>query len=117
MTDQFFRRTYDAKNYNCAHFVSEVYRHETGRDITNLLKGFLLPAGERVIEPAVLRRFTRLERPENNCLVVMHRPRTSPHVGLFLRGKVLHLTETSGVQFMPLEIATLGFTSIRFYSC
>lgn len=116
-TDQFFKRVYDAKNYNCAHFVAEVYHAETGIDISKKLAGFLLPPDERTVQTSIRHEFKRLDAPIESCLVVMHRPRTSPHVGLFLRGKVLHLTETNGVQYMPLEIATLGFSTIRFYSC
>lgn len=117
MIDQFFNRIYNRKTYNCAHFVSEVFKSETGRDIAHIMKGFLLPPDERSAKPEIKHNFTRLATPHSPCIVLMSRARTEPHVGLFLRGKVFHLTETGGVQFMPLGIASLGFTKTRFYSC
>jgi len=115
--DHFFDRLYNAKTYNCAHFVADVFKHEVGRDISETLAGFLLPPGKRTVNPSIKKQFTRIARPQDNAIVLMSRPRTSPHVGLFLRGKVLHLTQYSGVQFMPLHIATLGFRTVRFYKC
>jgi len=115
--DLFLGRIYNKKTYNCAHFVADVFLHEAGRDITETLAGFLLPPGKRTVDPSIKKLFTKLSKPADNAIVLMSRPRTSPHVGLFLRGKVLHLTEHSGVQFMPLHIATLGFRKVRFYRC
>ena len=117
MIDQFFSRSYDPNKYNCAHFVAEVFEHETGRDISKMLGGFLQPPRGRFVRTTIKDDFQRLQKPEDNAIVLMSRPRTSPHVGLFLRGKVLHLTEHSGVQFMPLHIAALGFSKVRFYKC
>jgi hypothetical protein len=44
----------------------------------------------------------------------MQRPKTPPHIGVFLRGKVLHLKE-SGAEFQPLDVASFGFTKMGFY--
>tara|TARA_Y100001973_G_C5206110_1_gene341643 strand:+ start:1444 stop:1797 length:354 start_codon:yes stop_codon:yes gene_type:complete len=114
--DKFFNRTYDRQNYNCAHFVAEVFKAETGRDIAHILKGFLLPPKDRYVRAGLQHKFVKLDEPKNNCIVLMRRPRSVPHVGIFIRGKVLQIHET-GVEYMPLDIATRGFTKIGFYAC
>ena len=44
----------------------------------------------------------------------MHRPGAAAHVGLFLRGRVLHIKQ-SGVEYQPLDVAIMGFKTHRFY--
>lgn len=112
--DRFLPRVYDPANYNCAHFVCEVWEAETGQPIGEALAGFLAPRSARVADMRQRSKFTRLERPKSPCLVLMDRPKLAPHVGMYLRGKVLHIQE-KGVQYMPLPIATYGYKSVRFY--
>lgn len=114
--DKFYNRKYDEVNYNCAHLVCEAWEAETGVDIAHNLRGFLLPPSERRVVLSDLRPLTALEVPTSPCIVLMQQRRHAPHVGLFLRGKVLHIKE-SGVEFQPLEVATLGFKRVRFYTC
>lgn len=114
--DSFFDRRYNRQTYNCAHFVCDVWRSLTGRDIGTELEGFLKPPKERWTDPALRRKFRKLEKPESPCLVVMQRLRSVPHVGVYVRGKVIHLHE-SGVEFLPLEVATRGFNKLGFYAC
>lgn len=112
--DSFLSRIYDRDTYNCAHLAAEVWAFETGDDIAPILTGVLAPAVERRAEWSLRRDLAALSRPTSPCIVLMRRPRTAPHVGVYLRGRVLHITER-GVQFAPLEIATLGFKVIGFY--
>jgi hypothetical protein len=109
-------RVYNAATYNCAHFVCEVWRGETGRDIDETLHGVLLPPRARRLRLGDVHRVVEvLERPESPCLVLM-RNKWESHIGVFLRGRVLHLLQ-NGVQFQPLPIATLGFNKVRFFRC
>jgi hypothetical protein len=101
--------------YNCAHFASELWEHETGRDIRMLLAGFLAVPSERRAAPQVAHDFRRLTGPESPCIVLLRRVRATPHVGVFVRGRVAHLTEVGPIR-QPLSIAQLGFTSVRFYA-
>jgi hypothetical protein len=68
----------------------------------------------RVILSAV-RRFQKLEHPESPCFVVMQRSKTQPHIGIFYRGRVLHMKET-GVEYQPIPVVRRYFTKIGFYS-
>lgn len=112
--DQFFQKKYDAKNYNCAHFVSEFWERATGEDVTEHLEGLLLPVKDRVVRLQIRRSFQRLTAPISPCIVVMHRPKGAPHVGVWFDGKVFHLKET-GPEYQPINVAVLGFKTHRFY--
>lgn len=114
--DPLFHRTYSRRLYNCAHFVAEAWEHETGQDIRERLIGFLFPPSDRFVPFALRRAFVSLDRPQSPCIVLMRQPRREPHVGIWIRGKVFHITE-SGPQFQPLDVATLGFLIVRFYAC
>lgn len=114
--DSFFTRRYNRETYNCAHFACEVWTHITGRDITKELDGFLQPPKERRTDPALRRVFRKLDKPESPCLVLMQRHRSVPHVGVFVRGKVIHLHEM-GVEFLPVDVASRGFEKLGFYKC
>lgn len=116
MLDDLFWKQYDRQNYNCAHFARDVWQIETGADITETLSGFLLPPGERKVDPGLRRKFKRLSKPVSPCIVLMHRPKSVPHVGVYLRGKVIHLHE-KGVEFVSMDIATRGFKKMGFYVC
>lgn len=113
--DAFYHRKYDAKTYNCAHFVCEVWRSITGNDIAHKLAGFMLPPSERFVRVSLRHEFKRLTAPLSPCIVLMQQRRQAPHVGLYLRGRVFHITD-KGVQFQPIEVATVGFKTIGFYN-
>jgi len=113
--DCFLDRNYNEQSYNCLHFSREVWIALTGNDISEALQGLLGRVSQRGISKHTLNAFTRFECPQEPCIVLMQRPRTSPHMGVYLRGKVLHITH-QGVEFMPLDLAMRGFKSVRFYS-
>lgn len=112
--DEFFKRKYDRRNYNCAHFVCEVWKATTGEDLAHKLRGFLQAPEDRRAVLSDLRSFERLQAPESPCLALMQRRGSAPHVGMFLRGRVLHIHEM-GVEFQPIDVASRGFEKIGFY--
>jgi len=112
--DKFLKKKYDKDSYNCAHLVCDVWEDITGESIRHKLTGFLRPYNERTAEWATFRQLSRLDAPESPCIVLMQRFHTSPHVGIFVRDRVLHIDEI-GVKFQPLEVATRYFQRVRFY--
>ena len=114
--DKFLDRQYNANTYNCAHFVCEVWAHLTSKSIEEFMYGFLLPVKDRFAEPSIRRNFKRLQKPVHLCIVLMRRPKTTPHVGIYYKNKVLQI-ERGGVSLLPLDVATLGFTKVSFYKC
>lgn len=113
--DKYLSRQYDIKRYNCLHFARDVWLDHTGVDITEHLQNVFHP-DQRTDLRKSLRAFERITEPVDPCLVMMHRPRLAPHVGVYLRGKVLHIWER-GVEFLPVALASRGFESVRFYLC
>lgn len=116
MRDDLYYKTYDKNNYNCAHFARDVYLAETGKDIGDTLSGFLLPPTKRVVDMTKRYRLVKLDRPISPCLVIMLGNKVAPHVGVFVRDKVIHIQEI-GVQYVSLTIASLGFTKLGYYKC
>lgn len=112
--DRFYDRTYNERTYNCAHFVVEVWQALKGEDLSEKLTGFMTSKDKRVVNPKIRFGFTRLKEPESPCLIVMHKHRQGSHVGIYLNGKILHIGE-SGVQHVPIGLATFGFDRYGFY--
>lgn len=115
--DKYFTRVYDPNNYNCAHFVCELWAELKGPEMGELLGGFLCKPSERVARKSDLKRFRVLTKPESPCVVFMQAPKAVTHVGIWLRGKVFHILSDRGVQYQPLEVATIGFKQVRFITC
>lgn len=112
--DRFYSRVYNEVSYNCAHFVCEVWAQLTGEDITHKLTGMLKGKHERIVDPKLRFQFKKLKSPCNICLIVMHRRKMGSHVGIYINGKVLHITE-SGVERVAVSVATFGFDKFGFY--
>lgn len=114
--DKFLFRKYNRKKYNCAHLVAEVWQELTGRDISRALQGFLRGQGETTAILSELRAFRRLPAPKSPCIALFTAKRLAPHVGIYIKGKVLHI-QRRGVEYQPVEIASEGFRKTRFYTC
>lgn len=112
--DHLMGRVYDIDHYNCAHFVCEAWQHETGQDLAHRMQGFLRRVSDKQFLKSDIQQFIKLEQPISPCLVVFQRTGISPHIGLFVRGKVLHLDE-NGVKFQPLDVVNIGFQRMSFY--
>lgn len=114
--DDFFYRRYNRQNYNCAHFVCEVWKHLTGQNIETELEGFLRPPKDRRADPALRRKFKKLAAPVSPCLVLMQRHKSVPHAGVYIRGRIIHIHEL-GVECLPVDVATRGFNKLGYYTC
>lgn len=116
MIDQFFGKKYHAKHYNCAHFVCDVLAQIKSPDMAALLRGFLCAKKDRKVLKDDLSKIVVLQKPVDWCVVLFQRPKSSTHVGVYLQGRVLHLSKES-VQFQPLDVVALGFKKVRFFTC
>lgn len=116
--DRYHGRTKTAE-YDCLAFARDVWMDFKGVDLWAVLDGFLLdqtraPAAQLRVRH--LRRFRVLSAPSSPCLVLFQRPPDRPHIGVMVRGNVLHLTD-AGVRFDPLRIAAHRFKTYRLITC
>ena len=114
--DDYFNRVYDRDTYNCAHLVCEVWQDITGDNLSEALQGFLLPFKDRTATMSLKNKFKRSKELVDPCIVLMTFRGREPHVGIYTKGKVLHIREI-GVHYQPLSMASFGFSDRRFYTC
>lgn len=115
--DKYFGRRYNRSKYNCAHFVCEVWADLKGNQLADALREMLCPPSARRVVLSDLRAVRFLKSPEDPCVVYMTSRLNAPHVGIWIRGKVLHIVDNQGVQYQPLDVASLGFKRVRFLAC
>jgi hypothetical protein len=102
-------------DYNCAHYAAELWARETGQDIRHILGGFFAAKGERRVDAPAILTFRRIHTPSEPCLVLLRHGKATPHVGVFVRGRVQHLTHIGPIR-QPLAVAQIGYRSVRFYA-
>lgn len=106
MIDKYLTRI-RTKDYNCYHFVAEVWKDLTGEDAPAVFNG-------RAVSHTEFKKARPIAWAINPCFVLMHRKGYVPHVGIYYNGKILHLTETCAM-YQPLINAKRYFTRIEYY--
>lgn len=105
--DPYLGRTYVPHTYDCWDMLAEAWLELTGFDI-----------GPRPTAPeaalAIWRHFHRLPAAASPSIAFMRRRRLVSHVGLFWKGRVLHI-QPEGARYERIEQASLGFTEVGFY--
>jgi hypothetical protein len=115
MFDDLLTKRFDLRQYNCWDLVREVWLRLTGLDLgTPELTHHSRFEYEDVVEAWEGVRYTAIEKPQSPCIVLMQRPRHIPHVGVYYEGRVIHIRR-AGPQYQPIEVASLGFTTVRYY--
>jgi hypothetical protein len=112
--DAYLGWQFDLATRNCWHLVRAGWKDLTGVDLGDrtpdrITTGALLDQFSNDV-PA----FTLLEKPESPSIVLMRRPGAVPHVGLFIRGRVLQMTP-QGSSYMPPSVACEGWPSVEYY--
>lgn len=114
--DKWLSKKYIDNLYTCSDFTREVWLDITNVDIGPALQGLLQAHDGRGLCRDHVQRFRQLPGPRDPCLIVMQRPRWPVHIAVYLRKKVLQITER-GVEFQPIEVATRFHKSFRFIEC
>jgi len=102
--DRYLQRNFKLRGYNCWSLVREFWQDTQGVDLGPVI-GF---NDSKKLE------YVKLEKPESPCIVLLLNPRQIPHVGVYWKGKVLHIKQ-SGAQYVPLNVASFGFKEVEFY--
>ena len=113
--DRYLDRQYHKSKYNCAHFVCDVWKDITGQDISISLQAVLTGPGARKLHTQALKAFEAVAVPLPLALVLFQAGRNAPHVGIWLDGRVLHITD-KGVSCVRLESLEGSFNKMRFYN-
>ena len=112
--DDYHLKQYHETEYNCSHFVRDLWLELVGEDITDLVGAFnsgrLGPAME------CRRGLSRLDAPIDPCLVWFVIPGFAPHVGIFVQRGVFHMTP-DGPRHQPLALLSNLYRQTKFYTC
>jgi hypothetical protein len=111
--DEFLSRRFTTR-YTCWDFVREVWQKMTATDIGDrtppVFQEMILNAAVELAMPD----FEELPAPSDPCIVLFERDRMEPHIGVYLKRRVLHLRRT-GAAFEELRFARMGFTRARYF--
>lgn len=113
--DPLLNRKYDANKYHCVHFVVDAAKYLFDVDYSSHFLGLTGTVDESL--KASRRNFNqakKLEKPVNNCIVLMTNLMNRSHVGLFYDNHVLHLSE-QGALFQTLRTLDRHYSRFRFY--
>lgn len=113
--DEYLGRTYHRERFNCFHLAAEVWMDLTSQDLIKLYGDAIRNGVEsKKLSRRLIQGFREIRVVQDPCIVLLQNPRTSPHIGVYLRGRVLHIREHSGVRFEAIHFARLGFKTMRF---
>jgi hypothetical protein len=92
-----------ALSYDCWDFAKDVWLEETGEDLTkyNLL--------------SLRKYFKSIDTLKDKMAMVLFKRRHKYHVGVWVRGGVIHLHDQLGVRYESLAVASIGFSERTYY--
>lgn len=115
MLDDLLLKRFNLRTYNCWDLTREVWLRLTGQDLGSpSLASYTADEMGEVVDAWQDTKYQELPAPRDPCIVLMQRSRHIPHVGVYYHGRVIHIRR-AGAQFTPLEVASLGFSSVRYY--
>lgn len=114
--DALLDKTYNPESYHCVHFVIDAGKYLFGYDFSNNFLGL----NHSLISNGSPSRHTvsqsiRTATPMDGSVVLMNKLDNSLHVGLYLDGRVLHLSET-GVRYELIHSLQRYYKRIRYYN-
>lgn len=118
--DNYLKKKFDILNYNCWHFVRDVWFELTGEMLYDYTPARPTKHDMHMAAEDAIYKFLQVNSiaawPKHQPLIVLMKRRVdTPHVGVFYKGKVLHLTP-EGARYLPLDVSTVGYEKITFYT-
>ena len=102
--------------FDCLDLAREVWGYVSEEDakshLDELCAGVHAEDGHVVL--STMKKFEKLETPSEKCFVVMHGPKGKLHIGVFVDGRVIHMTH-NGVEYRPLSMMKMLFHKIGYY--
>lgn len=112
---QLMARQYDENTYHCVHFVVDAWRVLLDEDISADFSGMLTPLESASVMPLWPDLFVEIDNPQKPCIVVLRKGDRTPHMGMWYKGKILHLRE-EGPHYANLARICLEYDTVRFYT-
>lgn len=109
--DDLLTKEYDATNYNCGHFVAEVYQRLTGENISQICQSFNKRPFDEFLQ--LIKKRIKLKVAKSPCVAIMKKEGLVPHAGIFLNNRILHI-DADGVKFSDLSFIE-SFYKVSFY--
>lgn len=102
-------KIYHPNDFNCGHFFVWAWNilfpdkkiYPNGSDHSLALLG-------------IKSNFKKTSELKEFGAVTMHHLSKIPHLGIFYKGKVLHIRQ-GGPEYQPLDVAMIGYQEVRFY--
>ena len=116
MIDALLDKRYDSDNYHCVHFVIDAGKHLFNYDFSPNFLGL----DKSLTHNGTPSRHTvthsqRADTPTDGTVVLITKLDNGLHVGLYLHGRVLHLTG-QGVRFETVRALGRMYKRIRYYN-
>lgn len=111
--DDFYNKQYHRSDYNCSHFVRDVWLFLKGVDISDLVGAF--NSGELITAMKARSDLTALEKPLDPSIAWFQTdPKEPPHVGIYIEGQIFHMTP-DGPKLHPLLWVSSQYKKVKFY--
>jgi hypothetical protein len=107
-------KVFSITEYNCWHFLRDVWRDATGHDLGDRVPASVKAYRDR-FDVGAREEQTRIDSPVTPCIAYFPKARkATPHIGMYWRGKVLHL-DHSGVVFERIDTMTARMGAVEYY--
>lgn len=115
--DDFWGKEYHETDYNCSHFVRDLWLELTGVDISALVGAW----NSGSLSQAMARRddLERLESPclHSPCIALCSNPGDPPHVGIVFDGRSMFHMTPEGPKVHTLSYLNTCYDAIKYYLC
>lgn len=101
-----------SRTYKCRDFCREVWLSAFDEDMADRMPLFLTGSGNITLNE--LRSLTLLVKPENPCFVLYQRKHVIPHIGIYVRGGILHLRD-DGAAYDSVAYVERRFSKVSYY--
>jgi hypothetical protein len=113
--DSYLHKQFNDRSYNCFDFVREVWKDLTGKDLGCQTPSVHSVDTYTIQALSVAESLKKHDAPVDPCIVLMLRKRLEPHIGIYDRGRVLHLNR-QGAQYADFGHVTAPYTTVQFYT-
>lgn len=107
-------RVFSLTQYNCWHFLRDVWLDVTGRDLGDRVPASVNGYRQRFEHGAAFEH-ERIDDPVSPCIAYFPKARkATPHIGMYWRGKIIHL-DRAGVMNERPEAMCARMGPVEYY--